>query len=62
MAAGDLARAIAALDGLAGANQAAAEPWLKMAKQRLAVESALRQVAAALTALLGNATPSGKGG
>jgi len=62
MAAGDLAGAIAALDGLAGANQAAAEPWLKMAKQRLAVERALRQVAAALTALLGNATPSGKGG
>jgi hypothetical protein len=64
IAAGDLAGAVAALDGLTGANQTAAEPWLKMAKQRLAVENALRQVAAALTASLGNAapTPPGKGG
>ena len=64
LAGGDLAGAIAALAGLSGPNQAAAQPWLKMAKERLAVEAALRQVQAALTASLGNAAPAvpSKGG
>jgi len=65
LAGGDLAGAVAALDGLAGANAAAAQPWLKMAKDRLAVETALRQAQAALTASLGTAAPaaaSGQGG
>jgi hypothetical protein len=63
MAAGDLAGAVAALDKLDGPAAAAAEPWLKMAKARLAVDASLRQVQAALTASLGEAAPvSGQGG
>jgi hypothetical protein len=63
MAAGDLDGAVAALGGLTGANQTAAEPWLKMAQQRLAVETALHNTRAALTAALGGAAPTvGKGG
>jgi hypothetical protein len=61
MASGDLAGAIAPLDGLGGVNQAAAQPWLQMAKERLAVEAALRQVQATLVTALGNAAPSGSG-
>jgi hypothetical protein len=64
MASGDLAGAVEALSGLAGPGQIAAEPWLRMARQRLAVETALRQVATAVTAALGSPagnTPSGKG-
>jgi hypothetical protein len=60
MASGDLAGAVDALSGLTGPPQAAAEPWLRMARQRLAIESALRQVAAAVTAALGTPAP-GKG-
>jgi hypothetical protein len=60
LAAGDLAGAVAALDRLDGAYRAAAEPWLKMAKDRLAVEAALRQVQTALAASLGAAVPAGK--
>lgn len=61
LASGDLAGAVAALSALSGPNAAAAEPWLKMAKARLAVEAALRQTEAALTAMLGAAMPAGKG-
>jgi hypothetical protein len=61
MAGGDLKGAVVALDGLTGASQAAAQPWLKMAKERLAVEEALRQVAAALTVSVGNTGAAGKG-
>jgi hypothetical protein len=61
VASGDIGGAVAALSGLSGPNQAAAAPWLKMAKERLAVEAALRQTAAALTAALGNPVPAGKG-
>jgi hypothetical protein len=61
MASGDLAGAVAALDGLSGPNQAAAQPWLRMAKERLAVEKALREVQAALAAAIGNAALAGKG-
>lgn len=63
LASGDLAGAIAALDQLDGPAKTAAEPWLKTAKARLAVETALRQVEMALTASLGNAGPvAGQGG
>ena len=64
LASGDLAGSIAALDKLDGANKTAAEPWLKTAKARLAVETALRQVQVTLTTALGNpAAPlTGQGG
>jgi hypothetical protein len=63
LASADLVGAIAALDQLDGPAKTAAEPWLKTAKTRLAVETALRQVEMALTASLGNAAPvAGKGG
>jgi hypothetical protein len=64
LASGDLAGAVAALDKLDGPAKTAAEPWLKTAKARLAVETALHQVEIALTASLGNAAPaaSGRGG
>jgi hypothetical protein len=58
---GDLAGAVTALDGLSGPSQTAAQPWLQMAKARLAVEAALRQVEAALTVAVGGAAPAGKG-
>jgi hypothetical protein len=63
MAGGDLAGAVAALSALSGPNAAVAEPWLQMARQRLAVEAALRQVETALTATFGTAAPEppGKG-
>jgi hypothetical protein len=61
LAGGDLTGAVAALDGLGGPSQAAAQPWLQMAKARLAVEAALRQVQAALTVAVGGAAPAGKG-
>lgn len=64
LASGDLAGAIAVLGKLDGPAKTAAEPWLKTAKTRLAVETALRQVEMALTASLGNAAPvaGGQGG
>lgn len=64
LASGDLAGAVAALDRLDGPAKTAAEPWLKTAKARLAVETALRQLEAALTASLGTAAPAagGQGG
>lgn len=64
LASADLAGAIAALDKLQAPAKSTAEPWLKMAKARLAAETALRQVGAALTASLGNVAPaaSGQGG
>jgi hypothetical protein len=61
LASGDLAGAVATLDGLSGPSRAAAQPWLQMAKARLAVEAALRQVEAALTVAVGGAAPAGKG-
>jgi inner membrane protein len=54
MAAGDLAGAAAALEGLSGAPAEAAEPWLRTARQRLAVEAALHRLEAAVTAALGS--------
>lgn len=65
MASGNLAGAVDALAGLTGPSRTAAEPWLQMARQRLAVETALHQVAAAVTAVLGspalNTPAPGKG-
>jgi hypothetical protein len=60
LAAGDLAGAVAALDRLESTHLTVAEPWLKMAKDRLAVEAALRQLQTAVAASLGAAVPAGK--
>jgi hypothetical protein len=54
LAGGDLAAAVAVLDR-PGAGGEAAGPWLRMARQRLAVEAALRQIEALLATRLGNA-------
>ncbi|MBV9860960.1 MAG: hypothetical protein JO267_02310 [Alphaproteobacteria bacterium] len=54
LAAGDLAGAIAAIAGLNGADAAAAEPWLRMARARLQVEAALDKLQQLLLARLGN--------
>ncbi len=53
LASGDLAGSVAALDKLAGAPAEAAGPWLRMARERLAVDAALQRVATLLTARLG---------
>ena len=53
LARGDLAVAVAALDPLAGANAEAAGPWLRMARQRLAVETALDHLQVSLEDRLG---------
>ena len=55
---GDLAGAIAALDGLSGPATGTAEPWLRMARDRLAVEATLRRIEALMTAQLGGAGPA----
>lgn len=55
LAGSDLKAAIDALSGLGGANLAAAQPWLAMARQRLAVEIALRQIETLVTTELGGA-------
>jgi hypothetical protein len=55
LAGGDLNAAIDALSGLGAANLAAAQPWLGMARQRLAVETALRQIETLVAAELGGA-------
>ncbi|MBV8494387.1 MAG: hypothetical protein JO162_13035 [Alphaproteobacteria bacterium] len=55
LAAGDLTGAVAALDALTGPAAEAARPWLQMARQRLAVETALHQVETPLIARLGTA-------
>jgi hypothetical protein len=56
LAGGDLAGAIAALDKLTGAAAEAAAPWLRMARQRLTVDTALRRLEALVTARLGSPT------
>jgi hypothetical protein len=53
LAGGDLAAAVAALDKLRDAPADAAGPWLRLAKERLAVDGALQRVQALLTARLG---------
>jgi hypothetical protein len=52
LASGDLAGAIAALDQLSGAPAEAAQPWLRMAHQRLAAEEALKRIQTLLVARL----------
>ena len=54
LARGDLADAVAALDPLTGANAEAARPWLRMARERLAVETALDRLQQLLGARLGS--------
>ena len=61
LAGGDLDGAVAVLSGLSGPKLAAAQPWLAMARQRLAAEAALRQIAALVTAGLGGSTPEKPG-
>jgi hypothetical protein len=60
LARGDLAGAVAALDPLSGANGEAVRPWLRMARQRLAVDTALDHLQELLTVRLGStrATPT----
>ena len=55
LAAGDLAGAIAALDRLTGPAAETAQPWLLMARQRLAAEEGLHRVQALVMARLGPA-------
>ena len=54
LARGDLAGAVAALEPLSGANAEAARPWLRMARDRLAVETALDHLQQLLGARLGS--------
>jgi len=58
LARGDLAEAVATLDPLAGANAEAAGPWMRMARERLAVEAALDHLQQLLTVRLGSAPPA----
>ena len=53
LAGSDLAGAVAALDKLSGPAAEAAAPWLRMARQRLLVDAALRRVEVLLTGGLG---------
>src|SRR5262249_4717701 len=55
LAGGDLAGAVAALDPLTGSPGEVAQPWLRMARDRLAVETSLDRIAALLTVRLGAA-------
>jgi hypothetical protein len=53
LAGGDLEGALAALDRLTGAAAETARPWLRMAKERVAVDAALYRIEALLVARLG---------
>jgi hypothetical protein len=55
LAQGDLAGAVAAVETLAGADASAAEPWLRIARRRLAAETALARLQGLLAARLGAA-------
>jgi hypothetical protein len=54
LARGDLAGAVGALEPLTGADAEAARPWLLMARERLAAETALDRVQELLTERLGS--------
>lgn len=54
LARGDLAGAVAAFEPLTGADAEAARPWLLMARERLATETALDHVQELLTERLGS--------
>ena len=60
LAQGDLAAAIAKLEGLTGASADAAKPWLQMAHTRLIIEQSLRRTEQLLTAQLGAAHKPGQ--
>jgi hypothetical protein len=53
LAQGDLGAAVAAVGTLTGTNAEAAQPWLRMARQRLAAETALSKLQALLTSRVG---------
>jgi hypothetical protein len=54
LAQGDLAGAVAAVEQLSGAEAKAAQPWLLMARERLAAETALSHLQQVVTARLGS--------
>ena len=54
LARGDLGSAVTALGSLTGAQAEAARPWLRMARDRLAVEAALNHLQELLTVRLGS--------
>ena len=54
LARGDLAGAVATIEPLTGTDAEAARPWLQMARERLAAETALDHVQELLTARLGS--------
>jgi len=54
LARGDLAGAVAALDSLTGANAQAAHTWLRMARERLAVETGLDHLQQLVGARIGS--------
>ena len=53
LARGDLADAVAALEPLTGANAEAAQPWIRMARARLAAEAVIDRLQGLLSARLG---------
>ncbi len=53
LAQGDLGAAVAAVGTLTGTNAEVAQPWLRMARQRLAAETALSKLQALLTSRVG---------
>ena len=61
LAGGDLAGAVGAIEKAPAEGSGAAAKWLRMARRRLAVETALQRLEAQLTARLGQAAP-GSGG
>ena len=61
LAGGDLEGAVGALDKLTGAPAETAGPWLRMARERLAAETALQKIEALLVARLG-APPNPRAG
>ena len=60
LARGDLAGAVDKIEQVTGASADAARPWLQMARERLAVETALEHVQELLTLRIGGpaATPA----
>lgn len=61
LAGGDLEGAVGGLEALTGAPAEAARPWLRMAKERLAVEAALQRIEALLVARLGSPSNASAG-
>ena len=54
---GDVAGAVGAIEGLPAENEAAAQPWLTRAKQRLAAETAVAQAIQIASVAMGAKTP-----